>query len=192
MTSELRRCARSARIAAGCRGTGTEPRYGRTRESCECDQLGPRRGRSGHSARPTGAPDEPSLTVRAMPPSDRPIRAGRRLFAVFKARDVGSTKDDNPENTTSTSRFKSHAGNHDTYSSSWHSLTRRYLRKCDRAVKLTDSEKKTMRGIVNRLPFGCALLTCQLAVSALGGGYGQWMSASFCKDDRARPDRSHP
>jgi len=47
MPSELRRCTRSARTAAECCGTGTEPRYGRDRGSRECDQPGSRRGRSG-------------------------------------------------------------------------------------------------------------------------------------------------
>src|SRR5262245_42846762 len=47
------------------------------------------------------------------------------------------TSDDNPENTIPGRPPMSHTADPDTSDASWHSLTRCYHRKCDRAVEIT-------------------------------------------------------
>ena len=48
------------------------------------------------------------------------------------------TRGDNPENTIPASPLMSHAADHASPNKSWHSLTHRHHRKCDRAVGETD------------------------------------------------------
>ena len=88
MTSELRRCTRSARTAAERRGTGTEPRYGRARGSRECDQPGSRRGSSGWPCTParlTEGPVTHGERHAAVQPTDSRLSSYTRVIRVVSA-----------------------------------------------------------------------------------------------------------
>ena len=76
-----------------CHGTGTEPRYCRTRGSCECDQPGSRRGRSDWPRTPGTRTEEPRPELVPNPrDSDNPAGVlgviaslARRFFTCTSA-----------------------------------------------------------------------------------------------------------
>ena len=71
MPSELRRCTRSARRAAGAAELARNHGTAAPEDHANVISLGRVQVDPGH-ARPADAPEDPSLTVSAMPASDRP------------------------------------------------------------------------------------------------------------------------
>ena len=73
MPSELRRCTRSARRAAGCAELARNRATAAPEDHANLISLGRVEVDPGH-ARPADAPENLSLTVSAMPTSDRPAQ----------------------------------------------------------------------------------------------------------------------